>query len=209
MSAHPVVQGDTHVGSQIRRTSFQGATKTARFLNTTLIQKKPTLGTRTQLLHEKHHDRFLEPTWRQTRKGAVRGPGAIGCGRCKLAGTFRALSFRKSTLGTRTQMVHEKHHDRFVEPTPRQNAIRRTMCGFNNVFCLEVAQTAAAGRVPASLEVLALLNLFRGPVLQRRPYRHTLFVFGSLCRGLTSKRPFCFLRAAFCHLAPVKPDYGP
>ena len=75
MSAHPVVQGDTHVGVQIRRTSFQGATKTARFLNTTLIQNidsgVPGRGVPDLPLNEP----------------AV----AIECGRCKLAGTCRAL----------------------------------------------------------------------------------------------------------------------
>ena len=85
MSAHPVVQGDTHVGSQIRRTSFQGATKTARFLNTTLIQNidsgVPGRGVPDLPLNEP----------------AV----AIECGRCTLAGTWRALFLknRRSVRG--------------------------------------------------------------------------------------------------------------
>ena len=81
---------------------------------------------------------FLNTTLIQNIDSGVPGRGvpdlplnepavAIGCGHCKLAGTCRALFSSKSTLGTRTQMLHEKHHDRFVKPTWRQNAIRRTV----------------------------------------------------------------------------------
>ena len=63
------------MGVQIRRTSFEGATKTARFLNTTLVQNidsgGPSRGVPDLPLNEP----------------AV----AIECSRCKLAGTCRAL----------------------------------------------------------------------------------------------------------------------
>ena len=116
MSALCVVQGDTHVGVRIRRTSFEGATKTSRFLNTTLIQNidsgVPGRGVPDLPLNEP----------------AV----AIGCGHCKLAGTCRALFLQNQRSVHGPSLLHEKHHDRFVKPTWRQNAIRRTMCGFNN-----------------------------------------------------------------------------
>ena len=40
------------------------------------VSSKPTLGTRTQLLHEKHHDRFVKPTWRQNAIRENRGRAA-------------------------------------------------------------------------------------------------------------------------------------
>ena len=108
MSAHPDVQGDTHVGVQIRRTSFEGATKTARFLNTTLVQNidsgGPSRGVPDLPLNEP----------------AV----AIECGRCKLAGTCRAL-FLKNPRSVRGPSCYTRNITyRFLEPTRHQNAIR-------------------------------------------------------------------------------------
>ena len=99
MSAHPDVQGDTHVGVQIRRTSFEGATKTARFLNTTLVQNidsgGPSRGVPDLPLNEP----------------AV----AIECGRCKLAGTCRAL-FLKNPRSVRGPSCYTRNITyRFLE----------------------------------------------------------------------------------------------